>query len=326
MGRVPIKEYLLRNSDKILVLDGGQGTELEKRGINISSPVWSTLPFINESFWSNSSSNDRKIIKDMYSDFISAGADVLSTTTYQTSFASISENTNIQTLKDYHELLNRITKFTRECIGDSKYLVGSIGTYAAYLSAEYTGDFGDAADTIDYHGYFKPQLDNFNRSTEIDIIGFETIPNIHELRAILSLNKKDLSKPFYISLSTNSKAQLRDGTSLKGVVDVIKSFESTLNPNLILLGINCIGLNSSHLTMEYLNNHLPQFPLIVYPNSGEKYDPVRKIWLADEDPAFTWEYIVHRYLDAGARIVGGCCRTTPSDIRSISEAIKCYTK
>ena len=184
--RLPIKQFFDENPNAVLVMDGGQGTELEKRGIDVANPVWSTVPFVNDSFWTDSSSRDREIVKAMFSDFVAAGADILMTITYQTSFKSVSENTHIKTPDEYQELLDRIVAFSRECIGEDRYLIGSIGAWGAHVCAEFSGDYGPAPDQIDFLGYFRPQLANFNASKDIDLIGFETIPNLHELRAILS--------------------------------------------------------------------------------------------------------------------------------------------
>ncbi|CAI1741932.1 hypothetical protein SEUBUCD650_0P00210 [Saccharomyces eubayanus] len=93
MARIPLKQLLVDDPKKVLVLDGGQGTELENRGIKVANPVWSTIPFISESFWSDESSANRKIVKEMFNDFLAAGAEILMTITYQTSFKSVSENT-----------------------------------------------------------------------------------------------------------------------------------------------------------------------------------------------------------------------------------------
>ena len=52
-------------------------------------------------------------------------------------------------------------------------------------------------------------------------------------------------------------------------------------------------------------------PLLVYPNSGEHYDAVGKCWHGSADPsAFAAAATAAR--DAGARLIGGCCRTTPA--------------
>lgn len=222
MARLPLKQFLADNPKKVLVLDGGQGTELENRGIKVANPVWSTIPFISESFWSDESSANRKIVKEMFNDFLNAGAEILMTTTYQTSYKSVSENTPIRTLSEYNNLLNRIVDFSRNCIGEDKYLIGCIGPWGAHICREFTGDYGAEPENIDFYQYFKPQLENFNKNDKLDLIGFETIPNIHELKAILSWDESILSRPFYIGLSVHEHGVLRDGTTMEEIAQVIK--------------------------------------------------------------------------------------------------------
>lgn len=305
-------------------MDGGQGTELENRGINVANPVWSTIPFVNESFWNDTSSNDRKIVKEMFKDFMDAGADILMTITYQASFKSVSENTLIKTVAEYSELLDRIVSFSRECIGEDKYLIGCIGAWGAHICSEFTGNYGANPEEIDFLSYFKPQLENFNASKDIDLIGFETIPNIHELRAILSWDESILGKPFYIAMSVHEHGVLRDGTSMEQVADLIHSLGNKLNPNLMFIGINCCAFNQSHMILESLHQYVPELPLIVYPNSGEIYDTFKKIWLPNSSQVFAWDDVVRSYLKNGARIVGGCCRTSVADIKSIRATVDNY--
>lgn len=325
MARLPLKEFLQQNPKKVLVLDGGQGTELERRGIQVANPVWSTIPFINESFWSESSA-ERKIVKEMYSDFIKAGAEMLMTVTYQASFKSVSDNTPIKTLSEYDSLLTRIVDFARGCIGEDKYLIGSIGSWGAHVCCEFTGDYGPNPEAIEYYEYFKPQVENFNKSPQIDLIAFETVPNIHEVKAILSWDKTILSKPFYIGLSVDDSGVLRDGTTIAEIAEFIKSLGDKLNPNFTFLGINCVSYNASSKILASIHAVLPDMPLLVYPNSGEVYDAEKKIWHPNGDKSNTWDLVVKKYIEAGARLIGGCCRTTPEDIAEVSEAVKKYTK
>lgn len=295
--------------------------------INVANPVWSTIPFVSESFWSDKSSNDRQIVKEMFEDFLAAGAEILMTTTYQTSFKSVSENTDIKTLQEYNELLNRIVSFSRDCIGEQKYLIGCIGPWGAHVCAEFNGDYGAHPENIDYYQYFKPQLDNFFANENLDLIGFETVPNVNELKAILSWDEKILSKPFYIGLSVHENGVLRDGTTMEEIGNIFKSLGNKVNPNLLLLGINCVSFNHSPSILEDIHKNLPDMPLIAYPNSGEVYDTVKKIWLPqNSENSLTWEQVVKRYIEAGARIIGGCCRTTPKDILEISKAVKKFSK
>lgn len=307
------------------MLDGGQGTEMENRGIEVANPVWSSIPFVSESFWTDEWSKERKIVEEMYKDFMSSGSDMLMTVTYQASFKAIAENTELQTLSEYNSLLDRIVAFSRRCIGDERYLVGSVGPWAAYNASEYTGDYGLHADSIDYYGYYKPQLDNFNKQEEIDMIGIETIPNFHELKAILSWDEKKIAKPFYVSLTTHDSGVLRDGTAMEDIAQYIKCLGNNLNPNFMLLGINCVSFNDSRDILELLHNALPEMLLLAYPNNGEVYEPKKKIWLANKCKTTSWDSVVKSFINSGARIIGGCCRTSPQDIADVSIAVKKYS-
>lgn len=309
---------VIRNSQKVLVMDGGQGTELESRGMDISNPLWSTIPFTKDEFWDFSRPcSDRDCIYEMYQAYLGAGAQLLSTVTYQTSFMTVCSHTAICSEKQYDQLLDRIVAFCRKCIGQNHYLIGTIGSYAAHVGAEYTGDYGPLPEKINFLEYFRPQLRNFNRNEAIDIIGLETISNFHEVKAILSWDDSIISKPFYVSLSVGEDGKLRDGTSLRELVSLFP----VSNPNLLLMGVNCCKPISSVKALAELHKTLPDIPLLVYPNSGESYDQKTQSWFFAARPLGsdnTWQDIVHEYKAQGARVIGGCCRTTPKDIHSIA--------
>jgi homocysteine S-methyltransferase len=68
-------------------------------------------------------------------------------------------------------------------------------------------------------------------------------------------------------------------------------------------------------------------PLLAYPNSGESYDAATKTWGAaagSREGAAKTRLADHvaEWVEAGVRIIGGCCRTTPSDIKSIRAAVR----
>ncbi|KAL6942616.1 hypothetical protein ACO0QE_003800 [Hanseniaspora vineae] len=338
------------NHKTVFVLDGGQGTELENRGINVSNPVWSTVPFLNSDFWhshddsqngcskstqrGNGKPSDRKIVEEMYNDFTEkGGSDICTTITYQSSFANLQQHTDIKTLEAYRDLMEKIVLFTRDVIGEKKYLIGSFGCYGAHICSEFTGDYGREPEKIDYYNYFKPQLDVFcfseklNKRNAIDLIGFETVPNFYEVKGILSWGPDKINKPFYISLSVGDDGKLRDGTDLADVCTLLRQLiaDKKINPNFTMLGVNCVSFKQSLGMIENLNNNLQglDIPLIVYPNSGEEYDSEKKIWLTkdNEDSAnISWETLVPQFVKNNCRIIGGCCRTTPADIAKIRKA------
>lgn len=323
MRRQPIAEYL---ESSILVLDGGQGTEMERRGIDVIHPLWSTLPFIKKN------PTHLNHIKGMYHDFSTSGARALSTITYQASFATLKQYSDGQvvTEQQYQQFLNDIIGFTRDqCISDSQYLIGCVGPYAAYLcnGAEYSGDYG--SEKIDFKQYFKPQLDVFSRDDRIDMVGFETIPNIEELKTLLSKDFTSMlgTKPFYISISTDSNGNLRDGTPVAKICETIKDADKSTPPNLLFLGINCVDYHHSYNILSRLNGGLGDDCSLlfkaVYPNSGEIYDGNTHTWHTNSEiaPELTWNYLVSKFAEQKCQLIGGCCRTTPDDIKQIADAV-----
>jgi homocysteine S-methyltransferase len=59
-------------------------------------------------------------------------------------------------------------------------------------------------------------------------------------------------------------------------------------------------------------------PVIVYPNSGEEWEPSRRMWIGQRTLATA---MAGHWVDAGARIVGGCCRVGPDQIAAIASAV-----
>ena len=57
-------------------------------------------------------------------------------------------------------------------------------------------------------------------------------------------------------------------------------------------------------------------PIICYPNTGESYNPATKTWFGSPLP---FRAYVRTWYEAGARVIGGCCRATPADTHDIAE-------
>ncbi|MCY5633895.1 homocysteine S-methyltransferase family protein, partial [Salmonella enterica subsp. enterica serovar 1,4,[5],12:i:-] len=84
-------------------------------------------------------------------------------------------------------------------------------------------------------------------------------------------------------------------------------------PQVVALGINCIALENTTAALQHLHG-LTVLPLVVYPNSGEHYDAVSKTWHHHGEHCAQLADYLPQWQAAGARLIGGCCRTTPADI------------
>lgn len=273
----------------------------------------------------NEHSKHRDIVKGLYDDYINSGSEALMSMTYQTSFTTISTNTKIKTLPEYHNLLDKILKFCRTCIGEQRYLVGNVGSYGANVRAEYSGDYGSSSKDINYWKYFAPQLEYYNNSDEVDLIAIETVPNKHELEAMFQWNEKRMSKPFYISLSVGDDGNLRDGTTFETISKMYSN--RVKNDNLIMMGVNCTNYIMTPSIIKNLHFAIPDLPLVCYSNNGEIFNIDKNKWEQNtKDKLISWGEMVQVLSDNGVRLIGGCCRTTPVDIAMISKKVKEFNK
>lgn len=304
----------------ILLLDGALGTELQIRGKDVTNPLWSASLLIN----------DPQAIYDVHKDYLEAGADIITSSTYQASiqgfmrYGCSSEAEAVNLMKKSVQLaIDARDNYVEETKHDSNsstkkrpWVAASIGPYGAYLAdgSEYSGDYGESK------GYYlasfhEPRLKAILECSP-DILAVETIPRVEEAMAILELIQKLCPEmPFYLSFSI----QRADSPILTDLVK-LRKFGYQFPSTLLAIGVNCCPLEHTTAIVRTLHEIFPSMPLIVYPNSGEIYDVATKQWHSPEEVAdlsTMWK----AWITYGAYIVGGCCRTRPSDIAKMRKLI-----
>ena len=103
-----------------------------------------------------------------------------------------------------------------------------------------------------------------------DLLACETMPNFAEMKALAELLTAYPRARAWFSFTLRDAQHLSDGTPLREVVAVLANY-----PQVVALGINCIALENTTAALAHLHS-LTALPLVVYPNSGEHYDPVSK--------------------------------------------------
>jgi homocysteine S-methyltransferase len=89
-------------------------------------------------------------------------------------------------------------------------------------------------------------------------------------------------------------------------------------PEIVAVGVNCCAPSDVLAAVE-IAREVTGKPVIVYPNSGEEWDGERRTWMGHGQ----WSAnLAPRWVAAGARIVGGCCRVHPNDITAIAHAVR----
>lgn len=275
--------------ERAVVLDGGLGTLLEARGNDVSSSLWSARIL----------RDDPDEVRASHAAFIDAGAEVVITSSYQVGFGVGIPDADVDTL------LRRSVTLAREA-GDVAVAasVGPIGALRADGS-EYTGEYGLSLEQL--RGRHRRRL-RILADAGADVLAIETIPSELEVEA-LALELDGLGIPALFSLSADST-----GFASTGSLDrALRTAASA--PGVIAVGVNCCAPE----TVLPAIAGAPGIPLVAYPNTGEQWDATPRTWrgattsLAEAAPD---------WVRAGARLVGGCCRSMPADIAAIAAAVR----
>lgn len=302
---------------KGLVVDGAMATELEKHGVNTDSDLWSAKALIE----------NPEAITAVHESYFQNGADVATTNTYQANVSkfmelgfseSESENLIIKAVelakKARSNYFDSLPKDVRQKRAPHPLVAGSVGPYGAYLAdgSEYTGDYN--LSKSEYQEFHYSRMELLNRAG-VDLFAFETQPNFDEANALVDLlMDKFPEQHAWLTFSVKDDSTLCDGTSLS---EAVKYFNGA--DQISAIGVNCTTLENIHEIVRNVNQ-VTDKPIIVYPNNGDIYDPVTKTWQANPQ-ADTFSDLVPEWLEAGAKLIGGCCRTTPNDIKEISNYI-----
>uniref|UniRef100_UPI00359C585F homocysteine S-methyltransferase n=1 Tax=Bifidobacterium adolescentis TaxID=1680 RepID=UPI00359C585F len=194
-------------------------------------------------------------------------------------------------------------------------VAGSVGPYGAFLAdgSEYTGDY--ALSGQQYQDFHRVRMQVMAESG-VDLFAFETMPNIGEVKALTGLLRDEFpNMTAWLSFSLSENGDMADGTDLAEAVSYIQNVSQ-----IEAVGVNCVPMDRVLPAIRAIRQ-VTDKPIIVYPNNGDIYDPKTKTWSPNptgSEPAFA--HLVPQWIDVGARLIGGCCRTTPDDIRTIAHA------
>ncbi|MGK9174709.1 homocysteine S-methyltransferase [Yokenella regensburgei] len=293
-----------------IVLDGAMATELEARGCNLADSLWSARVLME----------NPALIRDVHLDYFRAGAQVAITASYQATpagFAAIGldEAQSLALISKSVELARKAREaYLAENPDAGRLLVaGSVGPYGAFLAdgSEYRGDYVRSHDL--FIAFHRPRVTAL-LDAGADLLACETLPNFAEIKALAALLSACPRARAWFSFTLRDSEHLSDGTPLAEVVTFLADY-----PQVVALGINCIALDKTTDALRVLQRLTP-LPLVVYPNSGEHYDAVSKTWHHHGEASEALAASLPQWLEAGAKLIGGCCRTTPDDIAALNAA------
>ena len=285
--------------DTVLVADGGLATELEARGHDLSDALWSARMLVDAP----------QEITAVHRAFFRAGATIATTASYQASFDAfaargIPRDQAVWLLKRSVEL----AVDARNEVAAVGRIAASVGPYGAALAdgSEYRGRYGLSVAQLE--AWHRPRLEVL-ADAGADVLALETIPDVDEVEALVNI-VRSLGVRAWLSYTV-------DGTRTRAGQPLADAFAVAAGvPDIVAVGVNCcapadvlpaIGLASA-----------AGKPAIAYPNSGERWDAARRAWVG---PAHFSPQLAARWVSAGARVVGGCCRVRPRDIAELAAVL-----
>ncbi|GAA1927017.1 homocysteine S-methyltransferase [Brevibacterium antiquum] len=287
-------------SGEPIIIDGGLGTALESRGIDLRHELWSAALL----------QDSPDTLAEVHADFIRAGARIVTTASYQASplgfeRASITAEEGLRLIATSVEVAAR---------AGAALAAGSVGPYGAALGngGEYTGDYSlSDAEFTDFH---RPRIEALV-SAGADLLAIETQPSLPEARVLARL-AEEFGIPAWLSVTLADHGGLADGRHMADGTPLTDLAEAVAGSTMIrALGVNCVRPSLVSPALQTLAG-ATDLPLIAYPNSGETYDAAAMEWRAGA--AFdTSPTTLSSWVSSGARIIGGCCRTTPGDIAGL---------
>ncbi|MBZ2151775.1 homocysteine S-methyltransferase [Streptococcus cristatus] len=307
---------LLEKQD-IIILDGALGTELERQGYDVSGRLWSAKYLLE----------NPQIIQDLHEDYVRAGSNIITTSSYQASIpafveAGLSLDKADDLLKETVFLAQAAVKNVWQGLSLDEQqrsyplIAGSVGPYAAFLAdgSEYTGAYH--LSEKEFKDFHRPRIQAL-LDAGCDLLALETIPNGAETKALVHLLSEEFPQvEVYLSFTAQTVSAISDGTLIEEVGRLAQS-----SPQVLAVGFNCTAPHLIAPLLEKLKQVCDK-PLLAYPNSGEIYNVATNTWQDNPEQQLCLTDYSQLWKKQGVQLFGGCCRTRPEDIRQLAGELR----
>ena len=283
----------LVDPDRVILFDGAMGTMLYSRGI-----------YINQSY-DELNVRAPDLVRDVHAEYVAAGAEVLETNTFGANRMKLEQ----YALADRVREINRAgAELARAAAGEGVLVAGAVGPLGVRLEP-----FGPTS-VDDARSVFREQMEGLVEGGA-HVFLLETFSDLQEIeQALLAARDVDASRPVIAQMTIGTDCHTPYGATVE---DVARALDAA--------GADVIGLNCSVGPQAILDAiekmaQVTRRKLSAQPNAGMPRDiGGRSMYMAS--PEYMASYARH-LIHAGARVIGGCCGTTPEHIAAIAAGIR----
>ena len=271
-----------------LILDGANGTELQKRGYDGSK---CTEAWVLE---------HPEVMKQLQEEYIEAGSDIVYAPTFGANRVKLEENGIFNMVADFNK---RLVAISKEAADGKALVAGDIATSGKFLAP-----LGEISFSELYDIYYE-QAEAMEEAG-VDLFVIETIMTVPDARAALLAVKDVSDKPVLVSFTCDENGRTLTGSDVRAALVILQS-----------MGIDAFGLNCSTGPAEMLEQakrlrDLAEVPIAIKPNAGlPKTVSGKTVYDCPPD-----EFVEHtkEFAELGAGLFGGCCGTGPEHIAKIA--------
>lgn len=286
-GYVKMDFKTLLNEKEFIILDGAMGTMLQARGLKTGE----TPEILNI--------ENPELLAEIHSEYIKAGADIIYANTFGANRYKLEKSG-----RSVEEIIKAgIKNAKKACEGTNVLTALDIGPIGQLLEPSGTLSFEEAYDI------YKEQV---LAGDEADLIVFETMTDLYELKAALLAAKENSDKPVICTMTFEENKRTFTGCSVGAMALTLEGLGADA------IGVNCsLGPKELYPVVEELCR-MTNLPVAVKPNAGLP-DPVTNAYnITEEEFALFTEKLV----PLGVKLFGGCCGTKPSFISAVKNALK----
>lgn len=289
------RDFLTRlQSGDVIIADGATGTMLQEAGLPAGMSPESWLL------------DNPDAVRNVHRAYIEAGSELILTCTFGGTRTRLAQGDLGNRVVEVNQ---RAAEIAREAAGDEVYVAGDIGPMGKFLAPLGEVTYEEAVDI------FAEQAAAL-ADAGVDVLYIETMAALDEVKAAVEgALRAAAGIPVTATLSFDSHGRTNMGVRPEEAAEALAE-----------LGVDALGANCGatlEMTLEAaekMSEVAPEAPLIVKPNAGQPRMVEGEV-IYDATPEDMAEY-ARKFVDLGARIVGGCCGSTPEHIAAIAQAVR----
>jgi 5-methyltetrahydrofolate--homocysteine methyltransferase len=289
-----VKDIISRfKSGRVIIADGATGTMLQKAGLPAGTPAEQWVL------------ENPDPIRDLQRAYVEAGSDLIIACTFGANRARLE---HVRLADQLVEINRRAVQIAREAAGDRAYVAADIGPTGELLAPIGKLTYGQALEAFAEQAATLAQVG-------VDVIYIETMSDLNEMKAaVAGAQQAAPGIPIFATFSFDHHGRTNMGVKPEQAAQALQAM------GVDAFGANCgATLEMTEGAVTKMHEAEPQATLIAKPNAGKPHMVGREA-VYDATPKDMAEY-AKKFVALGARVVGGCCGSTPEHIQAIAKAV-----